>query len=85
MVNAVKGLARSFEINSMYGKKNLAGFGNAQDFLSKFVQRYEDKAMLDVNAKKRDKAETAEAKARAAADRQKVLSGLASVKDLFNQ
>jgi hypothetical protein len=37
-----------------------------------------------VNAKKRDKAETAEAKARAEADRQKVLSGLESVKALFN-
>ena len=40
--------------------------------------------MTDVNAKKRDKAGTPEAKARAEADRDKVLSGLESVKGLFN-
>ena len=84
LINAVKGLARSFQINGMYGKKDLAGFGDAHDFLNKFVQRYEEKAMTDVNAKKRDKAETPEAKARAEADRQKVLSGLDTVKGLFN-
>ena len=84
LVNAVKGLARSFELNDMYGKKDLAGFADTNDFLNQFVQRYEEKAMTDVNAKKRDKAETAEAKARAEADRQKVLNGLESVKALFN-
>jgi len=84
LVNAVKGLARSFELNHMYGKKDLAGFADAHDFLAKFVDRYEQKAMTDVNAKKRDKAETAEAKARAEADRQKVLNGLDTVKALFN-
>ena len=68
----------------MYGKKDLAGFSDAHDFLNKFVDRYEQKAMTDVNAKKRDKAETPEAKARADADREKVLSGLESVKGLFN-
>ena len=84
LVNAIKGLARSFELNGMYGKKDLARFADAHDFLAKFVQRYEEKAMTDVNAKKRDKAGTPEAKARAEADRDKVLSGLESVKGLFN-
>jgi hypothetical protein len=84
LINAVKGLARSFQINGMYGKQDLAAFSDAHDFLNKFVQRYEEKAMTDVNAKKRDKAETPEAKARAEADRQKVLSGLDTVKGLFN-
>ena len=68
----------------MYGKKDLAGFADTNDFLNQFVQRYEEKAMTDVNAKKRDKAGTPEAKARAEADRDKVLSGLESVKGLFN-
>ena len=84
LVNAIKGLARSFELNGMYGKKDLAGFADAHDFLAQFMQRYEGKAMGDVNSAKRAKAETAEAKARAEADRDKVLSGLESVKGLFN-
>ena len=84
LVNAVKGLARSFELNDMYGKQDLARFADANDFLTNFVDRYEGKAMADVNATKRDKAGTPEAKARAEADRDKVLSGLESVKGLFN-
>ena len=83
MVNAIKGLARSFELNGMYGKKDLAGFVDANDFLDKFMQRYEGKAQGDVNSAKRAKAETPEAKARAEADRQKVLTGLEMVKGLF--
>jgi len=83
LVNGVKGLANSFEQNQMFGKGNLAGFANAQDFLAKFVQRYEEKALTDINAAKRDKAETPEARARAAADRAKVQQGLDMVKGLF--
>jgi hypothetical protein len=83
LVDGVKGLARSFELNDMYGKSVLQGFNSAQEFLARFLQRYEEKAMLDVTAKKREKAETPEAKARAAADRQKVLDGLEMVRQLF--
>jgi hypothetical protein len=83
LVNGVKGLANSFEQNGMFGKGNLSGFSNAQDFLSKFLKRYEEKAMLDINAAKRNKAETPEAIARAIADRNKVQQGLNMVKDLF--
>jgi hypothetical protein len=83
LVNGVKGLANSFEQNQMFGKGNLSGFSNAQDFLTKFVQRYEEKALTDINADKRDKAETPEAKARATADRAKVQQGLDMVKSLF--
>jgi hypothetical protein len=83
LVNGVKGLANSFEQNDMFGKGNLSGFTNAQNFMSRFAQRYEEKAMEDINAKKRDKAETPEAKARAAADRAKVQQGLNMVKGLF--
>ena len=83
LANGIKGLARSFEMNGMFGKGNLAKFASAQDFIDQFVARYEEKAMLDVNAKKREKAETPEAKARAESDKQKVLQGLAMVKGLF--
>jgi hypothetical protein len=83
LVNGVKGLANSFEMNDMFGKGNLAQYTSAEDFLNKFLTRYEQKAIIDINAAKRDKAETPEAKARAAADRAKVQQGLDMVKNLF--
>jgi len=83
MANGVKGLAKSFEANDMFGQQDLAKFSSADDFLTQWMNRYEEKAMLDVNAKKRDKAETPEAKARAESDRKKVLQGLEMVKGLF--
>lgn len=84
MVNGVKGLASSFAANGMFGQGDLANFADEQDFLTKFINRYEEKAMLDVNAKKRDKASTPQAIARAEADRTKVLKGLEMVKGYFN-
>jgi len=83
LVNGVKGLARSFEMNNMFGQGNLAKFASADDFLSQFVRRYEEKAMIDVQGKKRDKAETPQAIARAEEDKKKILSGLEMVKGLF--
>ena len=83
LVNGVKGLANSFEQNDMFGKGSLSGFSGAQDFLSKFLQRYTEKAMEDINDAKRNKAETPEAIARANADREKVRSGLSMVQELF--
>jgi len=83
LVNAVVGLARSFEMNRLYGQGVLAKFANAQDFINKFVQRYTEKAEADINDPKRLKAETPEAKARAEADRQAVKKGLNIVQELF--
>lgn len=83
LVLGVKGLANSFGKNNMFGKGNLTGFANASDFLSKFINRYEEKAQLDINAAKRNKAETPEAKTRAEEDRKKVQQGLDMVKGLF--
>lgn len=85
LANAIKGLAKSFESNRMYGKGDLAGYSDAGDFLSKFWDLYKSKAMKDVEAKKRDKAETPEAKARAEDDRRKVLQGLEYVQGFFNR
>jgi hypothetical protein len=84
MAEGIKGLANSFAANMMYGEGDLAKFEDRVAFLQAFLHRYEEKAMLDVNAKKRDKANTPQAIARAEADRQKVLSGLATVKGYFN-
>lgn len=78
LANGIKGLAKSLELNNILGKYN-----SADDFLSQFINNYEAKAMKDVNATKRDKAETPQAKARAEDDKQKVLSGLDMVKGYF--
>lgn len=83
MVNAVKGLANSFAANDMYGKGDLAEYSSPDDFLSKFKAIYTQKAEKDINAAKRDKAATPEAKARAEADRKKVADGLKMVMGMF--
>jgi hypothetical protein len=83
LVNGVKGFARSCELNSMFGQGDLAKFSDAQDFINKFWQRYEEKAMLDITAKKRDKAATPAAIARAKDDREKVQQGLDMVRGYF--
>jgi hypothetical protein len=83
LVNGIKAFARSCDMNNMFSQGDLAGFLSGQDFVQKFVQRYEEKAMADVNAKKRDKAATPQAIARAESDRQKVLTGLETVKGYF--
>lgn len=83
LVNGVKGFAESAEANGMFGQGDLAQYNSAQDFLQQFLNRYEAKAMIDVESKKRDKASTPEAQARAEQDREKVLQGLKYVKGLF--
>ena len=83
LVQGVKGFAESCDMNNMFGQGDLAGFSSGQDFLSKFLQRYEEKAQIDIAGKKRDKASTPEAVARAEQDRQKIQQGLDTVKGYF--
>lgn len=83
LVNAVKGLARSFALNKMYGKRALAQYTDENDFLTKFFDRYSEKAHNEVTKAKRDKASTPDAIARAEDDKKKVMSGLKMVKSLF--
>lgn len=83
MIQGVKGFARSAEQNGMMGHGDLAKFQSANDFLQAFWNRYEEKAMIDVEGKKRDKAETPAAKARAEDDRNKILKGLEKVRQMF--
>lgn len=83
MVQSVKGIARSFEANKMYGKRTLAKFTSAEDFIAQFIAHFGEKIDKDINGPKRDKAETPEAKARAAEDIKKLKSGFKMVKDLF--
>ena len=83
LVNGVKGFARSCEINGMFGQGDFANFTDAQDFINKFWQRYNEKAQIDIAGKKRDKAATPDAIARANSDREKIQQGLDMVKGYF--
>lgn len=85
LVNGVKGFAESAEASGLFGNDLLAGYSGARDFIARFFARYEEKAMNDVNSAKRSKAETPDAIARAEADRQKILSGLDMVRQLFGR
>lgn len=83
LVQGVKAFAASAEANDMFGKGDLKNFSSAADFLNKFWQRYQEKAMIDVAGKKRDKAQTPAAIARAESDKQKILQGLETVQGYF--
>jgi hypothetical protein len=83
LAKAIKGMAESFEINRMYGKGDLAHYRNKHDFLNRFWENYEAKAVKEINAKKRDKASTPEAIARAEEDKRKIMQGLDYVKAMF--
>lgn len=83
IANGIKGFANSCETNKMFGQGALGNFRDADNFLHKFIDNYETKAMIDINSKKRDKAATPQAIARANQDREKVMQGLAMVKWYF--
>ena len=68
----------------MFGQGELSNYSSASDFLNKFWQGYEGKAIKDISGTKRDKAQgNPEAEARAEQDKQKILKGLDMVKELF--
>lgn len=85
LVNAVKGLANSFELNNMYGSGLLTNYSNSDDFVDKFWNLYERKAIEEVSKAKRDKAVTPDAIARAEDDKKKIMQGLEMVKGLFGK
>jgi hypothetical protein len=67
----------------MYRQGDLANYADANDFIQRFQEIYRSKAEKDINAAKREKAETPQAKARAEDDRQKVAQGLEKVMGMF--
>lgn len=83
LVKAVKGLAASFQQNKLFGKGALSSFSSADDFLTRFIEVYKNKAEKDIASAKREKASTPEAIARAESDKQKVRQGLEMVQKLF--
>lgn len=67
LVAAIKGLARAFGANNMFGHGDLKHISNEDDFLRQVKRSYEEKISKAVSATKFDKAETESARARAEA------------------
>jgi len=83
LVQGIKGFARSCELNGMLGQGALTPWSTANEFLHGFLTRYDEKAQIDIAGKKRDKAQTPQAIARAEEDRKKIQQGLDTVKGYF--
>lgn len=83
MVYAITGLANSFTLNNMYGKFVLKEYSNKEEFLNKFLEIYELKAINTIESSKYDKAQTPSAIEKAFASRSKVAYGLEIVKGMF--
>jgi len=84
LANAIKGLAKSFELNHMYGKGALSKFNNAQAFITAFINAYTAKANAELNSNKRNKAHTPEAIARAKHELEVIQQGLEMVQSYFS-
>ena len=83
LAQGIQGLARSFELNQLYGKKDLAPYASAQDFLRAFLERYNTKSQEAISATKFDKAETPAAQARAQRDKERIAQGTQRVNQMF--
>jgi hypothetical protein len=83
LVKGIKGLAISFEKNDLFGHGVLKNYTSAHQWLAKFLELYETKAITEIQSAKRSKAETALAQERAERDRTMIANGLALVKRLF--
>jgi hypothetical protein len=83
LAQGIQGLARSFELNQLYGKKDLAPYASAQDFLRAFLERYNAKSQEAITATKFDKAETEAARARAQRDKERIAQGTQRVNQMF--
>jgi hypothetical protein len=83
LVNAVKGLAYSFEKSGMYGQGDLGPYRNSQEFLNNFVRLYMEKSQYAINNKKFNKAIDPAAVERAKSDKESIAKGAEYVKSLF--
>lgn len=83
LAKGIIGMAKSFENNNMFGKGSLTKFTSADDFLNKWWNHYQQKAIESMNATKYNKASTPNAIARAQADKEKITKGLETVKGYF--
>ena len=84
LARGIQGLARSFEINNLYGQGDLQPYASAQDFLRTFLERYNAKSQEAISAAKFDKATTPDAQARAQRDKERIAQGTQRVNQMFD-
>jgi hypothetical protein len=83
VVHTIKGLAKSFELNNLYGKHVLKDYKNADELLTKYLSHYLDKADKAGKGAKLDKAKTPEELAQVQLLRDKIAKGVKIVKQAF--
>jgi len=83
LAEGIIGLAKSFELNDLYGKGILSEYHSAEEFIAAFKHEYSTKVEVEISSKKRDKAATPEAIARAEHDRHAIQQGLQTVMSYF--
>jgi hypothetical protein len=83
-VDGIYGLARTFELNNLYGQGILKDYANAHQFLKQFWHAYETKAHQEIINPKRLKAATPAAQARAERDIDLIRSGLQQVSHIWH-
>jgi hypothetical protein len=83
LVHTVKGLAKSFEDNDLYGKHVLSEFMNEDDFINTYLKHYQEKAEKAGTGAKLDKAKTPAEKAKVQELRDKIAKGLKIVQQAF--
>lgn len=83
LVEGTKTLAVLFEQYDMYSKDVLSEYISSTDFVNQFVERYQAKALAEIESKKRDKATSVEEIGRANRDREKIRYGLEKVLSYF--
>jgi hypothetical protein len=74
LANAIKGLARTLELNGVLGKRWLKGFSSAQDVIAQVKATYLSKAEEATKATKFDKASTPDAIKKAAETKETLLT-----------
>lgn len=85
LVHMIKGLAKSFELNDMYGKFNLKDYSSSTDFLSAFLKIFDSKMIKSANASKFNKAETPDAIAKVEQTREQIKTGQEMVHKLIKE
>jgi len=83
LVHTVKGLAKSFELNGLYGKHVLKDYNNAQELIDTYLKHYLDKADKAGRGAKLDKATTPAELAKVQELRDKIAKGVSIVKQAF--
>jgi hypothetical protein len=83
LVDVIKGIARSFQANKMYGHFNLKHIQDYSAFIAEFKKHYLGKLDVAVNSTKFDKAASPQAQAKAAETKNKMITHGTAIMKMF--